>query len=65
MAVAAISEEAAEQSQWDDAPPPKLEEQEIDLLAFELWQRANRSDTEADEYWLSEEEALRCHASCL
>jgi len=60
-----LAEELAEVSQWDDAPPPKFEDEELDILAFELWQRANCPEGETDEYWLGEEEALRCHASCL
>ena len=59
-----FAEELAEVTQWDDAPPPKLEEQELDILAFELWQRASRPEPPADE-WLGEEETQRCHASCL
>ena len=64
-AATAMAEELAEVTQWDDAPPPKFEEEELDILAFELWRRANCSETAPDEYWLSEEEALRCHSSCL
>lgn len=66
MEAAAMAEELAEVTQWDDAPPPKFEEEELDILAFKLWKQANASEeTAADEYWLSEEEALRCHSSCL
>jgi hypothetical protein len=65
MAATALAEELAEVSHWDDAPPPKFEEEELDILAFELWQRANCPKEETDEYWLGEEEALRCHSSCL
>ena len=36
--------EVADVSQWDDAPPPALEEQEMDILAFALWRRASRPD---------------------
>lgn len=48
---------------WDDAPPPRFEDQDIDLLALQLWRRAN-PDAPLDD-WLTDEEALRCHASCL
>ena len=65
MEAAAMAEELAEVTQWDDAPPPKFEEEELDKLAFKLWRLANSSEPAADEYWLSEEEALRCHSSCL
>ena len=51
-------------SQWDDAPPPALEEQEMDILAFELWRRASRQDIAAtDEPETGE--TVACHASCL
>jgi hypothetical protein len=58
------AEELAESTQWDDAPPPDFEEQELDRLAFTLWHRVNCPET-GDEEPLTEEEALRCHASCL
>ena len=60
-----IDEELAEVSQWDDAPPPCLEEEEMDILAFELWHRGSCPELAGDDEWLGEEEALRCHASCL
>ncbi|HZT33574.1 MAG TPA: hypothetical protein VFA33_27040 [Bryobacteraceae bacterium] len=60
-----LSEELAETAEWGAAPPPALEEQELDVLAFELWQRGSCPEMAADDDWLSEEEALRCHASCL
>ena len=43
--VLTMAEEIEEASHWDDAPPPKFEEEEIDILAFELWQRANLQST--------------------
>jgi hypothetical protein len=64
-AVRPLDEDLAEASPWDDAPPPRLEEQEMDILAFELWHRACCSTMTAADDWLGEEEALRCHASCL
>ena len=45
--------------------PPKLEEQEMDQLAFELWQQASCPDHPVNENWMSDEEALRSHHSCL
>jgi hypothetical protein len=42
----------------------RFEERELDILAFELWQLANCPEP-ADEQKLAEDEALRCHASCL
>lgn len=62
--VVPMAEDLALSTQWDDAPPPNFEEQEIDRLAFELWHRVNDPEM-ADEDPMSEEEALRCHASCL
>ena len=57
-------EELAEISQWDDAPPPDLTEEEMDILAFELWHRGCRPEMAAEDEWLGDVEALRCHASC-
>jgi hypothetical protein len=34
-----IAEELEESTQWGDAPPPNIEEQELDLVAFDLWRR--------------------------
>jgi hypothetical protein len=48
-----------------DAPPPRIEEEEMDILAFEAWHRASFPALSAEEEWMEEEEALRCHASCL
>jgi len=59
-----VAEETAAESQWD-AAPPRFEDQDLDILAFELWQRANRVIAADDEDWQIEEEALRGHASCL
>jgi hypothetical protein len=48
---------------WDESPPPRFEDQDLDLLALQLWRRAS-PDAPSDD-WLTDEEALRCHASCL
>ena len=48
-----------------DAPPPKIEEEEMDILAFGLWHRGSVPQLAAEEEWMEEEEASRCHASCL
>jgi hypothetical protein len=45
--------------------PPKLEEEDLDLLAFQLWQQASCPENPVNENWMSEEEALRSHSSCL
>ncbi len=36
--------ELEECPQWGDAPPVKLEEQELDIEAFELWKEASRPE---------------------
>jgi len=51
--------------QWEDDPPPKFDEQDLDILAFQLWQRASCPENPVGENWMSEEEALRSHRSCL
>ena len=45
--------------------PVRFENQDLDILAFELWQQASCPETPVNENWLSDEAALRCHASCL
>lgn len=60
-----IAEESAELSQWDDAPPHALEEEEMDILAFELWQRGSRQDAAAEEDCSGAEETVAGRASCL
>ncbi len=41
-----VAEEVEETPEWGEAAPAKLEEQEFDLRAFELWQQASRLDEE-------------------
>lgn len=50
---------------WGDPPPPNLAEEELDILAFELWQRASRQDAAAEEDCSNDEEVVGGHASCL
>jgi hypothetical protein len=50
-----MSEEVIELTRWED--------EEIDLLAFELWQRACCPETETDQDLA--EPAVARHASCL
>ncbi len=68
-AAAAVNEaelaELEEVTHWDDDPPPKFEDQDLDILAFQLWQQASCPDHPVNENWMSEEEALRTHRSCL
>jgi hypothetical protein len=60
-----VPEALTENSAWGDPPPPPLEEQELDILAFELWQRGSRQDAAAETDCSDDEEAVGCHASCL
>jgi hypothetical protein len=50
---------------WGDPPPPNLAEEELDILAFELWQRASRQDAAAEQDCSNDEEVVGGHASCL
>lgn len=50
---------------WSDPLPPNLEEEEFDILAFELWQRASRQDAAAEQDCPDEEIVVGSHASCL
>ena len=38
--------EVIDNSSWGAAPPPNIEEEEYDVLAFELWQRASCPEVE-------------------
>lgn len=44
-------------------PPPKLEEDEFDVLAFELWQLGSCPEIESDQDCVDTE--VWSHASCL
>ena len=59
------AERAAETAHWSDDPPAPLEEQEFDLLAFELWHLGNYPDLTESEEWLDEPLAVAEHSSCL
>jgi hypothetical protein len=60
-----VREALAEDSAWGEPAPPPLEEQELDILAFELWQRGSRPDAAAESDCSQDEETVGCHASCL
>jgi hypothetical protein len=60
-----VSHDTTRLPEADDAPRPGLEEQEMDILAFELWQQANCLEIEPDNDWPGEEQTLRRRASCL
>lgn len=65
MAAAVVSVQSETVELWDDDQPPQFGEQDLEMLAFELWQRASCPENPAGENWMSEEEALRTHSSCL
>ncbi len=54
-----------EDSAWSAPPPVKIDEEQLDILAFELWQRASRQDLAAEEDCPDEDITVGCHASCL
>ena len=60
-----VVDEQAEDRAWGEPAPPELEQQEMDVLAFELWQRANRNDVAAEDDCSDEEEVVARHESCL
>ena len=41
-----IAEELDEVTPWPDTPPRNFVEQDVDIAAFELWQKASRPDEE-------------------
>ncbi|HLK70182.1 MAG TPA: hypothetical protein VKU19_42425 [Bryobacteraceae bacterium] len=52
----------------DESPNQNLQpsfEEDLDVLAFELWQRGSRQDLAAEEEAADDEETVGCHASCL
>lgn len=59
-----LEEGVAESNPWGEAPPPAIEAQEFDVLAFELWHDGSRPEL-ADREWPEEDETVGCHASCL
>lgn len=58
-------EELVAEAPWGEPPPPRLEEQELDIIAFELWQRGCRRDVAGEDACSDDIEAVACHASCL
>ena len=61
---APLAEELAETAHWSDTPPLAIEEQEFDLLAFELWHLGCYNLNEVDE-WEDEHCTVAGRASCL
>ena len=58
-------EEVVDASPWNEAPPPRIEEQVLDLKALELWQQGSCPELVDDEERPETDEAVGCHASCL
>jgi hypothetical protein len=60
-----FAEELAETAHWSDVPPVNIEEQEFDLLAFELWHLGSFPDFTDFEEWPDEQGTVAGRASCL
>jgi hypothetical protein len=60
-----LAEELLETAHWSDDPPVAIEEQEFDLLAFELWHLGSYPDVGAFEDWADEQCTVADRASCL
>lgn len=60
-----LAEELAETAHWSEDPPVTIEEQEFDLLAFELWHLGSCPDIVEIDEWEDEERTVASHASCL
>ncbi len=60
-----LAEDLAESAHWSDDPPDRIEEQEFDLLAFELWHLGSCPDLMDIEEWEDEPTTVATHASCL
>ena len=60
-----LAEQLAETAHWSDDPPVRIEEQEFDLLAFELWHLGSVSDLTELEEWADEPCTVGDRASCL
>lgn len=60
-----LAEELAETAHWSEDPPVTIEDQEFDLLAFELWHLGSCSDLVEPDEWEDEELTVASHASCL
>jgi hypothetical protein len=62
-----FAEAVAETAHWGDNPPDRIEEQEFDLLAFDLWHLGRSPDlTELEEWeWVNAPGTVGSRASCL
>jgi len=59
-----LAKERAETAHWSGDPPERIEEQEFDLLAFDLWHLGSCPDLTDIEEW-EDEPTLASRASCL
>ena len=59
-----LDQELAESAHWSDDPPELIEEQEFDLMAFDLWHLGSRPDLADIEEW-EDEPSMAGRASCL
>ena len=60
-----LAEQLAETAHWSDDPPVRIEEQEFDLLAFELWHLGSCPDLTGIEERPDDQYTVASHASCL
>lgn len=60
-----LADELAETAHWSDDPPCRIEEQEFDLMAFELWHLGSCANLTDIEEWPDEECVVASRASCL
>jgi hypothetical protein len=62
---APLADVLAESAHWSADPPDPMEEQEFDLLAFELWHLGNYPDFADVEEWEDQPTTVASRASCL
>ena len=62
---APLAEEIAESAHWSDDPPLRIEDQEFDLLAFELWHLGSYPSVNEVDEWEDEHCMVAERASCL
>ena len=60
-----FAEVLAETAHWSEDPPVRMEEQEFDLMAFELWHLGSRMDLNELEEWPDEPATVASRSSCL
>jgi hypothetical protein len=60
-----LAEEFAETAHWSDDPPVRIEDDEFDLLAFELWHLGSYLNISEVDEWEDEHSTVAGRASCL